>query len=392
MPWKEQSIVEARNAFIEAYWANELSMTDLCAAYGISRKTGYKWLKRYDEQGRGGLEDRSRAPARSPLATPDELVDLVVGTRKKHPCWGARKLKALLERQYPHVEIPAASTIGVILKRHGLVAPPKREKKTPPYPHSLADYERPNKIWCADFKGAVPLKGGKRCNPLTISDGFSRYLLCCEALIQTDVTVVKPIFEAVFWQFGLPEMIRTDNGPPFASRAPGGLSELAIWWMKLGIVHERIQPGKPTQNGRHERLHGTLALEACALPRRTRMDQQRAFDRFRHEYNDLRPHEALDNRTPSDMYQRATNRYPRLLREPQYSPAYETRVVRHNGQIKWKGKFVFLSETLRSETVGLRWDQEQQGWTIEYGPIHLGVVTPQGALRRPKDQRRARRR
>jgi putative transposase len=392
MPWKEQSTVEARNAFIEAYWADELSMTDLCAAYGISRKTGYKWLKRYDEQGRGGLGDRSRAPTTSPLATPDELVDLVLGARKTHPRWGARKLKASLERQYPHLEIPAASTIGVILKRHGLVLPPKREKKTPPYPHSLADYERPNKIWCADFKGSVPLAGGKRCNPLTISDGFSRYLLCCEALLRTDVTAVRPLFEAVFRQFGLPERIRTDNGPPFASRAPGGLSELAIWWMKLGIVHERIQPGKPTQNGRHERIHRTLALEACDLPRRTHREQQRAFDRFRHEYNDLRPHEALGNRTPSDFYQRASKRYPRPLREPQYSPAHEIRIVRSSGEIKWKGKLVFLSETLRSESVGLRCDPEQQGWVIEYGSIHLGVVTWDGELRRPREPRRDRRR
>lgn len=390
MPWRNQSTVEARNQFIEAYLANEESMTDLCAAHGISRKTGYKWLQRYDERGRSGLEDRSRAPVTSPLATPDELVDLVVGTRKKHPRWGARKLKALLERQYPSLEIPAASTIGTILKRHGLVVPPRREKKTPPYPHALEDYERPNKIWCADFKGTIPLAHGKRCNPLTISDGFSRYLLRCEALSRTDVSVVKPVFEALFRQCGLPTMIRTDNGPPFASRAPGGLSELAIWWMKLGIVHERIQPGKPTQNGRHERIHRTL-LEVCGPPWRTRVDQQRAFDRFRHEYNDLRPHEALSNRPPSDFYQRSTVRYPRRLQEPQYGASYEIRIVRHTGDIKWKGKCLFLSETLRGEPVGLRWEQARQVWVIEYGPIHLGLVTPQGELRRPRDQRRARR-
>jgi putative transposase len=384
--------MEARAAFIEAYFADERSMIDLCAAHGISRKTGYKWLQRYDEEGRRGLGDRSRAPHTSPLATQDELVDLIVNARKKHPRWGARKLKALLERQYADWEFPAASTIGEILKRHGLVAPPRREKKTPPYGKTLEDYEHPNKIWCADFKGTVPLAGGKRCNPLTISDGFSRYLLCCEALVRTDVSAVKPIFEAIFEQFGLPKMIRTDNGPPFASIAPGGLSELSIWWMKLGITHERIQPGKPTQNGRHERIHRTLALEACGLPRRTRGAQQRVFDRFRREYNDLRPHEALGNCTPADFYERSTRRYPRPLHEPEYAPNYEIRIVRRQGAIKWKGKLLFLSETLGGEHVGLRWDQERGGWVIEYGPIYLGFVTPQGEIHRARDQRRTRRR
>jgi putative transposase len=382
VPWKELSTVEARNAFIDAYLASDETMTDLCATHGISRKTGYKWVQRHDEDGRRGLDDRSRAPATSPLATPDKLVELVVNTRKKHPRWGARKLKALLERHHPKLEIPTASTIGAILKRHGLIVAPRRDKKTPSYPSPLADYEHCNKIWCADFKGGKE----KHCCPLTISDGFSRYLLRCEALLRLDVSAVKPIFESAFGQFGLPMMIRTDNGPPFASKAPGGLSELSIWWMKLGIVHERIQPGKPTQNGRHERLHRTLELEARCLPQRTRAAQQRVLDRFRHEYNDVRPHEGLGNSTPADVYERSTRRYPVPLQEPHYSPNYEVRTVRRQGDFKWKGKNVFVSETLRGEHIGLRWDDERGGWAVEYGRLHLGVVTPNGELRRPRDQ------
>lgn len=388
MPWKELSTVDARNAFIDAYLTTEATMTDLCAEFGISRKTGYKWVTRYDQEGRQGLRDRSRAPTSRPSSTSDTLVELLVATRKRHPKWGPRKLKALLERRHPELRLPAASTIGLILKRHGLVPPPKREKRAPLYPSPLAAYERPNKIWCADFKGQIRLVAGRRCNPLTISDGHTRYLLRCEALSRTDVSVVKPIFESAFCQFGLPEMIRTDNGPPFASRAPGGLSQLSIWWLKLGIVHERIEPGKPTQNGRHERIHRTLALEACGPPLRTLAVQQRAFDRFRHEYNDLRPHEALDNATPSDFYEPSARRFPKRLQEPKYPEHYETRLIRHNGEFKWRGKIQFLSETLRGERIGLHWNDEARGWVVEYGDMQLGVINTKNVFKRPRDQRR----
>ena len=359
-------------------------MTELCAKHGVSRKTGYKWIARYDQEGRPGLKDRSRAPHRVPHATADDLVELIVSARKRWPKWGPRKLKLVLEKDYPDVVIPAASTIGSILKRHGLVLPPKREKKTPPYPNELAEYERPNKIWCADFKGPIPLRRNAKCCPLTISDGFSRYLIRCEVTSRLDFDSVKPVFESAFREFGLPEMIRTDNGPPFASRAPGGLSRLSIWWLKLRITPERIRPGKPTQNGRHERIHRTLQLETVAPPRKSRSAQQRLFDQFRRDYNDVRPHEGLGNACPAEFYERSGRRYPCPLREPQYSAAYETRRVRKSGEVKWRGEKYFLSETLGREQVGLRWRDELDGWSLEYGEIYLGCITPAGRFIRPK--------
>lgn len=390
MPWTEVSIVQARNAFIDDYLAKRLSMTQLCHLHGISRQTGYKWVHRFSEQGRPGLLDDSRAPRTHPNRTSDELVELVLAARKTHPRWGPRKLKALLERQHPGVTFPAASTIGTVLKSHGLVPPRRVEKRTPPYPSRLEEYERSNKIWCADFKGAVRLRKARVCHPLTISDGHTRYLLCCEALTRTDVSLVKPHFERAFTQFGLPEIIRTDNGPPFASRAPGGLSTLSIWWMKLGITHERIDPGKPTQNGRHERLHRTLKLEACALPRVELRTQQRRFDQFRHQYNDVRPHQALDNKTPASVYEPSSRRYPCRLQQPNYTPRYTLRSVRSGGEVKWQGKLIFVSETLRGEKVGLYWDEPSDMWAMQWWSIFLGHIDKSGKLRRPKPRRRSR--
>lgn len=386
VPWKTQSVTEARNAFIDAYLEleEEGSFLGLCAAHGISRKTGYKWVERYDQGGRKGLEDRSKAPRHCPHSTAEEVIELVVEARKSYPFWGPRKLKAYLEREHRRLTFPAASTIGRVLKDRGLVRPQKREKKAPPYGAPLRDYDKPNRVWCADFKGPVRLKNKGVCNPLTISDGFSRYLLRCQAVRRMDYEAVFPVFEAAFTEFGLPEVIRTDNGPPFASRAPGGLSRLALWWMKLGIVPERITPGKPTQNGRHERLHRTLKLEACGLPRKTWAAQQRAFDEFSCRYNDVRPHEALSNRCPRDLYRKSARRYPRPLNEPDYDPGHDVRRVRASGEFKWRGRLVFISETLRGERIGLRWRDERGAWAVTYGDLLLGHVDSEGRLHRPK--------
>lgn len=359
-------------------------MTELCAKHGISRKTGYKWLARYDLEGRGGLADRSRAPKGRPRSTPQELVDLIVETRKQRPAWGPRKLKAFLERQHPGWAIPAASTIGRVLKQHGLISPPRREKRAPTYPHRLVEYTSPNRVWCADFKGPLPLRNGRTCSPVTISDGYSRYLLRCELTPRMGFEQVKPVFESAFAEFGLPEFIRTDNGPPFASRAPGGLSRLSIWWTKLGILPERIQPGKPTQNGRHERLHRTLQAEAVQLPRKSLAAQQRVLDRFRYDYNELRPHEGLGNRCPAEFYNPSPRRYPCPLVEPVYGPAFTMRIVNRKGEFKWKGQTHFASETLRGEHIGIRWSDELQAWSVEYGALYLGFVPENGSFKRPK--------
>ena len=281
-----------RVKFIAAMLEANESFTELCERFGISRKQGYKWKERYESGGVDALQDRSRAPKTHPHVVTEPLVELIVQARRKHPRWGPRKLLVILARQYPTMEFPVASTVGEILRKRGLVGPKRRRLRNSPYPDALGGYDRPNAIWCADFKGHFPVNG-ERCNPLTISDGFSRYLLCCRSLKSTVSEPVRVTFESVFREFGLPDAIRTDNGPPFSSLAPGGLSRLAVWWIRLGIRHERFMPGRPDQNGRHERMHSTLKAETARPPRSSFRAQQRAFDAFRDEYNRVRPHEAL---------------------------------------------------------------------------------------------------
>lgn len=391
MPWETPSTVEARNAFIDAWLEKEESLTDLCSRFQISRKTGYKWLERYDQEGRAGLVDRSRAPKSCPHATTPEMSELLVDAKRAHPKWGPRKLKAYLEREYSDLKLPAASTIGRVLKERGLVVPQKVRRRTPLYDRDLLPYDQPNGVWCADFKGPVRLRHKKHCHPLTITDGYSRYLLRCHIVDELTLEGVRPVFESAFRQFGLPRAIRTDNGTPFASLAPAGLSRLSIWWMKLGITPERIVPGKPQQNGRHERMHRTLKDEACGLPRVTRREQQRRFDRFIREYNELRPHEGLGNLTPSDIYAQSAVRYPRHLPPYEYPPDVTVRRVRSSGEVKWAGNIFHLSETLRGELVGFTPNPDLTTWTIQFRGVRLGQLTDDNRFVRIEPPRRPRR-
>ncbi len=256
MPWKEVCPMEERAKFVVECIRGELTMSELCRKYEISRKTGYKWWARFQIDGRSNLSDRSRAAHCHPNATPEEVATILVGARKEHPTWGPRKLLAYLTYRYPRLVLPSASTVGGLLKRHGMSRPRRPRCRTPPYSVPFLGCDEPNAVWCADFKGSFALGNGRRCNALTISDAYSRYLLRCEGLGHIDDPRVRPIFESAFCEFGLPAAIRTDNGPPFSTIAPGGLSRLAIWWIKLGIRPERIAPGAPQQNGRHERMHG----------------------------------------------------------------------------------------------------------------------------------------
>jgi len=258
--------VNERVKFIAAFLEGSENFSELCERFGISRKQGYKWRERYELGGLEAMKDRSRAPLNHPQAVPETIVDLIVQARRQHPRWGPRKLLVILGRRYPSIEIAVASTVGELLKKRGLVGIRRRRLRSAPYPDRLGDYERPNSIWCADFKGHFPV-GGERCNPLTVSDGFSRYLLCCKSLKSTTTEPVRRTFESVFREFGVPDAIRTDNGPPFSSLAPAGLSRLAVWWIRLGIRPERIMPGRPDQNGRHERMHLTLKAETARPPR-----------------------------------------------------------------------------------------------------------------------------
>lgn len=345
--------MEEKLRFLVEYELGERSMRELCELYGIARETGYVWLRRYRQLGIEGLAERSRAVLRHPNQTPRVMEQRIVELRQAHMRWGPKKLKEVLERNQPELRWPAISTMGALLQREGLVARRRKRRHTPPYTEPLAHADGPNRVWCADFKGWFRTRDGQRIDPLTISDAYSRYLLRCQAVEETNTERVQAIFEAAFREYGLPETIRTDNGAPFASTALAGLSRLAVWWMKLGIQPERIQAGHPEQNGRHERMHRTLKQETAQPPAANRREQQRGMDRFREEYNQVRPHEALGMRTPAAVYQPSWREFPARLPEPEYPDTMLVRSVRHQGQIRWKKQEVFLSEVLWGERVGL---------------------------------------
>ena len=352
MPWKVSGVVEKRKQFLADYESGEWTMTDLCRVYQITRPTGYAVLRRYAEEGEAGLEERNRAPKRHPNQTPAEIEEQVLALRRKHPCWGPRTLKKLLETRNSTIAWPAASTMGQMLDREGLTQHRVKRRKVEPYQRPFQAVMEPNDEWAGDFKGWMRTLDGSRVDPLTISDSCSRYLLRCQAVARTDSVRVQAIFEAAFREYGMPWAIRTDNGPPFASRAIAGLSRLAMWWIKLGIVPQRIQAGHPEQNGRHERMHRTLK-ETIGAPRGDRRAQQRAFDRFRREYNEVRPHQALGMQTPAALYRSSPRSFPARVPEPEYDTAMQVRRVQKHGEFNWKHCHVFLSEVLYGERVGL---------------------------------------
>jgi transposase InsO family protein len=345
--------MEEKARFVLEYEQDEHTMGELCARYGIARETGYVWLRRYRALGLEGLLERDRAPARHPNQTPATIEQVVLELRQAHMRWGARKLKRILERDQPGRPWPAASTMGTMLKREGLVVPRKKRRKTEPYTAPLAHADAANRVWCADFKGWFRTRNGTRIDPLTISDAHSRYLLRCQAVEKTDTARVQAIFEAAFREYGMPEAIRTDNGAPFASTAIAGLSRLAVWWIKLGIVPERIEAGHPEQNGRHERMHRTLKQEVATPPAQDRRTQQRQLERFQKEYNEVRPHEALGMQTPATVYVPSERQYPRQVPQVEYPEMMKVCSIKSHGHFRWKNRDVFLSEVLWGERIGL---------------------------------------
>lgn len=373
MTWKETCAMKERMRLIEDYHGGEESLAGLCRVYGVSRTTAYKWLRLYAQGGAEALGDRSRAPLSHPNATAEAIEERIVEARAEHPTWGPRKLLAWLARRYRSEPWPAASTIGVILKRNGMVSPRRLRRRSAPYTDPFVGATGPNETWCADFKGWFLTGDGRRCDPLTISDAYSRYLLRCQALKTTRSPQVKAIFEAAFREFGLPRAIRTDNGAPFASIAVRGLSPLSVWWIKLGIVAERIEPGRPDQNGRHERMHLTLKQDTAAPPKSSRRAQQRAFDRFVEVFNDERPHEALGQRPPASVYHSSPRPYPQRVAEVEYPESMQTRRVQKKGEIKWRGQKLFISETLRGEPVGIEQIDDQR-WKVYFAHLELGTI------------------
>src|SRR5665811_1852208 len=318
MPWKVSSVMEEKARFVLEYERDEQSMTELCEQFGIARETGYVWLRRYRAQGLAGLLELNRAAKRHPNQTAAAIEQAVLELRGAHMRWGPRKLKRVLERDQSGPAWPAASTIGEMVKRAGLVVARKKRRKTAPYSEPRAHADGCNRVWCADFKGWFRSGDGERIDPLTISDAYSRYLLRCQGVEKTNTERVRAIFEAGFREYGLPAAIRTDNGAPFASTAIAGLSRLAVWWMKLGIVPERIAAGHPEQNGRHERMHRTMKQETASPAAENPRAQQRVFNCFSREYNQERPHDALCVQTPCAVYRPSLRPYPARVPEPEY--------------------------------------------------------------------------
>ena len=354
MPWKETSHMEERARFVILANERKTPLSSLCQLFGISRETGYKWLNRYELQGLAGLCDLSRKPKSNNRATRIDVVDAVVQLRREFPLWGAKKLAVLLKERRPELKLPAISTLSEILERRGLVKKRKPRRKSLPQIKPDLTIQDCNDVWCTDFKGHFLVGNGKRCHPLTLTDAFSRYLLCCESLTNESISSVKPLYQEVFLRFGLPKIILSDNGSPFASRrAPGGLTQLSAWWVKLGITPVQIEPGHPEQNGRHERMHRTLKSATAFPSAESLKKQQTRFTGFMNEYNNVRPHEALALKRPGEIYRSSMRTYNGQTNAPSYPGNFEVRNVRSNGEIKWKGKNIFLSEVFIGESIGM---------------------------------------
>jgi transposase InsO family protein len=351
-------------------WKEGESVTALAEAYGVSRKTIYKWLGRHESEGTTGLADRSRAPHNSPLKVSAEMIAHIIETRQ-HWGWGPRKLLVKMAEAWPEEKIPSASTVAEVLRGKGLSHARKRRLRTPPYAEPFADVAQCNRTWCADFKGWFRTRDGTRCDPLTITDAYSRFLLCCQIAVKADTVHVEALFDAAFREYGLPEVIHTDNGAPFASRAPGGLSRLSMRWVRLGIVAERSRPASPQDNGRHERMHRTLKQDTLSPPARDPKRQQEAFRVWQKRYNEDRPHESLGYQSPASCYARSPREFPRRVPEVEYDSGVLVRHVMKKGQLYWKGKEVFVSKIFRGQSLGLRASHDRY-YEILYGPLVIG--------------------
>jgi putative transposase len=384
MGWMETCAVDERMRFVMAVENEEEPFAVVCRRFGVSRKTGYKWLARYETEGVPGLLDRSRAPHDHPQAIAAAISERCLAVRHAHATWGPVKVRAWLERKEPEISWPAASTIGALFDREGLTIKRRLRRRCPPSSAPFANCGAANDVWCIDFKGWFRTGDGSRCEPLTISDAYSRYLLRCQAVLRTDGDHVWPILDATFREFGLPNWLRSDNGPPFASPGSGGLTKLSVKVIKAGVVPQRIKPGKPQQNGRHERLHLTLLQDTANPPAGSLRQQHQRFKLFQQMYNEERPHEALGNATPADCYAPSPRLWDGVLREPEYRSEDEVRRVRQNGEIKWEGNTIYISAALTGEPIGLREDADGH-YTVFFGPIVLGVISHGDArLRKPR--------
>lgn len=371
MPWQELSPMDLRMRFVTEWQSGSWTMTELCADYHISRKTGYKWIERYEVSGPRGLHDQSRRPHGSPLATDTELVDTLVALRKRHARWGAKKLLAVVARHDPHAAWPSRSTVCHLLKVRGLVLPRRRRARRAPTPVSLAPITAANDVWTTDFKGEFRTRDGVYCYPLTLRDGFSRFVLRCDALLDRTHDATRRRFARAFAVYGLPTRIRSDNGGPFASPGLARLSRLSIWWMRLGIVPERIAPGHPEQNGSHEQFHSVLKAETTRPPAVHAAAQQRRFARFCAEYNQERPHEALGDHPPASCYQASRRPLPARLPPLEYPGHLEVRRVSSGGSVSWRSTDLFVATALAGEDIAFE-EVDDGIWTIRFATVAVG--------------------
>ena len=374
MPWNKVDIVKLREQFIDEYLGqNYSSFSDLCNCYGISRPTGYKWRDRFMKGGKNNLSDRSRAPLNITRKTSDEICQLIIEKKLAHKYWGPKKVLDNLKKHDPSLKLPADSTAGEILKRAGLVKKRRKRWCVPANELAFTETQKNNQVWGVDYKGQFKLGNQEMCYPLTITDNHSRYLLRCQALQSTRYDDAKKWMEQTFREYGLPDAIRSDNGTPFASIAAGGISRLSMWWIQLGIRPERIKPGYPQQNGRHERMHKTLKEETTKPAAYNQASQQSQFDRFFHEFNHERSHEALGRKCPDEVYQSSLRNYPEIIEPISYDEGLQVRIVKRGGEIKWKNTHIYISQVLSNEKVSLV-EVDTDVWEICYGFYKLGTI------------------
>jgi transposase InsO family protein len=370
MPWQEKCAMDLRRSLIEDWLTDAWTLTELCATYGVSRKTAYKWLARFETGGFEGLADQSRRPHHPPNAVAPAVEAALCRARRRKPRWGPRKVRAWLIRRQPDIAWPSRVTIAAVWRRRGLSEPADRHRVRIAPPRSRTLATAPNAVWTIDFKGDFRLGSGARCYPLTLRDAATRYALRCMALPAPDLAATHRHVTRTFAEFGLPDCIRSDNGSPFAGQGLGGLSQLSLYWMRLDIRVERIDPGHPEQNGSHEQFHRMLKAGTARPPAATFCGQQRRFQRFCREYNEERPHEALNDGVPADRYTPSRRPWPTRLPPLVYPSHWDVRDVAANGCIRWRGDNVFLTRALDGQRVGLE-EVDDGIWTVYFGQTPL---------------------